>query len=163
MIQRIQTLFLLGVIICLALAVIFPVWEKTNPDTGIRYAMDAFYWQEFEQSENGSWDLIASKPTYYMAGIGALVCLVALFSIFQFKKRIVQIKLGALNAFLMMAYIALATYFIYQGENKIGIATRGIFQAGFFLPLGGMILNSLANRFIKKDEKLVRSSYDRIR
>lgn len=165
MIQRIQTLLLLGVVICMALAVTFPLWEKTNPATGIKYALDAFYWQEFQKAESSadSWKLIASKPTFYIAGIGALVCLVALFSIFQFKKRILQIKLGALNAFLMMAYIALATYFIYQGESKIGIESRGIFKPGFFLPLGGMILNSLANRFIKKDEKLVRSSYDRIR
>lgn len=163
MIQRVQSLLLLGVIICLALAVTFPIWEKTNPSTGIKYAMDAFYWQEFKESDNASWEMITSRPTYYIAGIGALVCLIALFSIFQFKKRGLQMKLGALNAFLMMVYIAMATYFIYQGESKIGIETRGIFKPGFFLPLGGMILNSLANRFIKKDEKLVRSSYDRIR
>ena len=62
----------------------------------------------------------------------------------------------------MMAYIALATYFIYHGESKIGMETRGIFKPGYFLPLGAMILNSLANRFIKKDEDLVRS-VDRIR
>jgi len=164
MIQRIQTLFLLGVIICMALAVTFPLWEKTNPETGIKYALDAYYWQEFQQSESTAktWELTSSKPTFYLVGIGALVCLVVLYSIFQFKKRTLQVKLGALNAFLMMGYIALATYFIYQGESKIGLDTRGIFKPGYFLPLGAMILNSLANRFIKKDEDLVRS-VDRIR
>ena len=61
-----------------------------------------------------------------------------------------------------MAYIAAATYLIYKGENSLGMESRGLFKPGYFLPLGAMILNSLANRFIKKDEDLVRS-VDRIR
>ena len=164
MIQRIQTLFLLGVIICMAIAVVFPIWEKSDQVAGIKYTLDAFYWQEFQMDEKNldSWNLQATKPTFYLAGLGALVCLVALYSVFQFKKRTTQVKLGALNAFLMMAFIALATYFIYQGESKIGLDSRGTFNPGYFLPLGAMILNSMANRFIKKDEDLVRS-VDRIR
>lgn len=162
MIQRVQTLFLLGVIICMSLAVTFPAWEKTNNETKVKYTLDAFTWQEFSQNESGLWELSETKPTYYLAGIGGLICLIALYSIFQYKQRGLQIKMGALNAFLMMVFIALATYFIYQGESKIGMETRGIFKPGFFLPLGAMILNSLANRFIKKDEDLVRS-VDRIR
>lgn len=164
MIQRVQTVFLLGVIICMALVIVFPVWEKTNPETGVKFTLDAFYWQEYQQDENNasSWVLTETKQMFYLSGLSVIVCLVALFSIFQFKNRTLEIKLGALNAFLMMAFIATATYFIYQGENKMDIGTRGIFKPGYFLPLGAMIFNSLANRFIKKDEDLVRS-VDRIR
>jgi hypothetical protein len=71
-------------------------------------------------------------------------------------------KLGALNAFVLMAFVAVATYFIYQGENQIEFESKGVFKVGYFLPLGTLLFNSLANRFIKKDEKLVRS-VDRIR
>ncbi len=164
MIQRVQTIFLLGLIICMALITVFPIWEKSNPQTGVKYTLDSFYWQEFQQSESDSdaWDLTTSKDAYYLVGISALVCLLALFSMFQFKKRTLQIKLGAINAFLMMAYIATATYFIYQGENKMGMEMRGVFKPGYFLPLGAMIFNSLANRYIKKDEDLIKS-VDRIR
>jgi hypothetical protein len=164
MIQRIQTLFLLGVVICMAAVIIFPLWEKSNPELRQKYTLDAFYWQEFQGSGDGedSWNLQNTKPTYYLAGISGLICLIALYSIFQFKKRTTQVKLGALNAFLMMAYIAAATYLIYNGENSLGMESRGLFKPGYFLPLGAMILNSLANRYIKKDEDLVRS-VDRIR
>lgn len=164
MIQRIQTIFLLGLIICMALVVVFPIWEKSNPQTGIKYTLDAFYWQEYQQSESdfNAWDLTATKQTFYLAGFSAIVCLLAVYSMFQFKKRTFQIKLGAINAFLMMAYIATATYLIYQGENKMGMDIRGVFKPGYFLPLGAMIFNSLANRYIKKDEDLVKS-VDRIR
>ena len=164
MIQRVQTLFLLGVIICMAFIALFPIWEKTNPESGIKYTLDAFYWQEYQQNESdpNSWILMATKQMFYLVGLSTATCLIALYSIFQFKKRTFQIKLGALNAFLMMAYIATATYFIYQGENNMDMDIRGVFKPGYFLPLGAMIFNSFANRFIKKDEDLVRS-VDRIR
>lgn len=164
MIQRVQTLLLLGVIICMVLIAVTPIWEKTNPEDGIKYTLDAFYWQEYQQnkSDPNSWELTATNQMFYLVGLSSVVCLIAVYSIFQFKKRTFQIKLGALNAFLMMAFIATATYFIYQGENKMDMDIRGIFKPGYFLPLGAMIFNSLANRFIKKDEDLVRS-VDRIR
>ncbi len=164
MIQRVQTLFLLGVIICMSMVAVFPIWEKSNSETGIKYTMDAFYWQEYHINKNDPdvWDLTVNQPMYYLVGLSAIVCLIALYSIFQFNTRIFQIKLGAINAFLMMAYIATATYFIYQGESKMDLEMRGIFKPGYFLPLGGMIFNSMANRFIKKDEDLIRS-VDRIR
>jgi len=161
MIQRVQTLFLLGVIICMALVIVFPVWEKTYQEAGVKFTLDAFYWHEYQKDEN-SWILTETKQMFYLSGLSAIVCLLALFSIFQFKNRTLQIKVGAFNAFLMMASIATATYFIFQGENKMDMETRGIFKPGYFLPLGAMIFNSLANRFIKKDEDLVRS-VDRIR
>jgi len=164
MIQRVQTLFLLGLIICMALLFIFPIWEKTNPETGIKYALDSFYWMELTENPDkaGGWEVINTKPAFYLAGMAALSCLVALYSIFQFKNRLTQIKLGAVNAFVIMAYVATATYFIYTGENQMGYEARGIFKPGYFLPLAALLFNSLANRFIKKDEKLVRS-VDRIR
>ena len=164
MIQRIQTLFLLGVIVCMALVIIFPLWEKTDPGAGLKISLDAFNWKEFRQDASSPevWILNTTKQVYYLAGLSALACIIALYSIFNYKNRTLQMKLGALNAFLMMAFIATATYFIYQGENNMQTGLRGIFQVGFFLPLGAMILNSLANRFIKKDEDLVRS-VDRIR
>ena len=163
MIQRVQTIFLLGLVICMALIFFFPIWEKTNPAGSTKLTLDAFHWVEYTlDTTGGEMQVVDSKTTFYLAVIAGIICLVALFSIFQFKARMVQIKLGALNAFILMVYIGLATYFIYQGENRIGFEARGVFKAGYFLPLAALILNSLANRFIKKDENLVRS-VDRIR
>jgi len=146
----------------MALLFVFEIWEKTNPESGMRYTLDAFYWEELAPNSEGSdgWKVVSSKQTFYLAGL--VSCLVALYSIFQYKNRLTQLKLGAVNAFIIMAYVATATYFIYTGEKEIGYESRGIFKPGYFLPLAALLLNSLANRFIKKDEKLVRS-VDRIR
>ncbi|NJN25558.1 MAG: DUF4293 domain-containing protein [Cyclobacteriaceae bacterium] len=162
MIQRVQTLFLLGVIICMGLVVMFPIWEKTNAEAGVRYTLDAFYMLKYQRNEASVFVVTESKQLFFLAGLVAAICMVALYSIFQFRKRLTQIKLGALNAFLMMAYIAIATYYIYMGETEIGTDSKGEFMAGYFLPLAAMIFNSFANRFIKKDEQLVKS-VDRIR
>jgi len=148
----------------MAAVIIFPIWEKADAAEGQKFVLDTFYWQEFNQTEDApnSWTLQVTKPTYYLSGVAAVVCLIALYSIFQYKNRTTQIKFGALNAFMMMLFIAISTFLIYQGESRIGMDSRGTFKPGYFLPLAGMILNSLANRFIKKDEDLVRS-VDRIR
>lgn len=164
MIQRIQTLFLLGLVIIMALTLFFPIWEKTNPEGTIKLSLDAFYQVEYslDKSNGTDWQLVKSKPAFYLAGIAVLSCLVALYSIFQFKNRMLQMKLGALNAFVIMAFVAIATLFIYQAENNMGFEARSVFKPGYFFPLAALILNSVANRFIKKDENLVRS-VDRLR
>ncbi|MDZ7607952.1 MAG: DUF4293 domain-containing protein [Cyclobacteriaceae bacterium] len=164
MIQRVQTLFLIGIIICMALEMSMPIWEKSNTEKGITYTLDAFYWREFTTTkEPGAQpQLMVEKTVIYLAVLCIASALVALYSIFQYRRRMFQMKLGALNAFLMMALIAAATYLIYNGENAIGSSEKGAFRIGYFLPLAAMIMNSLANRFIKRDENLVKS-VDRIR
>ena len=164
MIQRIQTLFLIGIIICMALELSLPIWSKSNTEKGITYTLDAYYWREFMtlQQPDSEPQLLVEKTVIYLAVLCIASALVALYSIFQYRRRMFQIKLGALNAFLMMALIAAATYLIYNGENAIGSSEKGAFKVGYFLPLVAMILNSLANRFIKRDEELVKS-VDRIR
>lgn len=165
MIQRVQTLLLLGLIVVMALVYAFPIWEKTNNTGDVKFALDALQLYEFRKdaTDTGNWTLVNTRHTFYLAGLATVSCLIALYSIFQYKDRLRQMKLGALNAFIIMAFVALATYYIYQAEKNIGLESRGVFKAGYFLPLAALILNSLANRFIKKDEKLVRSSFDRIR
>ena len=163
MIQRVQTLFLLGVVICMALVIAFPIWEKVSTAEGLKYTLDALYWNEYSSAgQTDAWELTESKPVYYLAGLSGLIALIALFSIFQFRKRPLQITLGAINAFLMMIFVGLTTYLIYTGEKGMAQDAHTNFGIGYFLPLGALLFNSLANRFIKKDEELVRS-VDRIR
>ena len=87
---------------------------------------------------------------------------VALFSIFQYHDRLRQIKLGALNSLLMAGVVGSSFYFILKAEKMLGIGQQGQYLFGFYLGMVALLFNSLANRFIRKDEKLVRES-DRIR
>jgi hypothetical protein len=164
MIQRVQTLFLLGVIVCLGLMFIVPIWEISSEDSGIRQSLDVFYLYEYASAGTGmeGWTETSRTPAFYIAGLAGLAALLALYVVFRYDKRMLQIKLNALNAFLIMALIAAMAYLIYQGEQELSFQLKGTYKVGFFLPLAALILNSIANRFIRKDEALVKS-VDRIR
>lgn len=164
MIQRIQSLFLLGVALCMGLMLAFPLWEKDNDSHTKKMALDVYHLRTYvgAPTETGAWKEENVQPVYYIAGTAVLAALLALYSVFSYKNRGLQIKLGAFNALIIMITVVLAVYIIYTGEKVLGKGDHGEFHPGFYLPLGALIFNSLANRFIRKDEKLVRS-IDRIR
>ena len=85
---------------------------------------------------------------------------VAFFEIGKFNNRMLQIKLGALNALLMAGGIGSAVWF----ATDLMKATQeaGNYGLALYLPIVAIISNMIANRFIRKDEKLVRDS-DRLR
>ena len=104
--------------------------------------------------------IIREDATWYLGALSIVAALIAIFSILQFKNRLNQMKLGALNALVMAAMLGLSYYKIYQYEGLI--EGQGAISLGFYLPAGAMFMNIIANRFIRKDEKLVKS-VDRIR
>jgi hypothetical protein len=61
-----------------------------------------------------------------------------------------------------MGGIVAEVMILYRAEQLFDTGMKGDFEIGFFVPLLALIFNSLANRFIRRDEKLVRS-VDRIR
>ena len=92
----------------------------------------------------------------YFADVRLFVFLSAglsLFAIFQFKNRKVQ-QLIASIARLMITIAFFLMLFLHKDENDFGI--------GMILLIIPFIALIVANFFVKKDEKLVRSA-DRIR
>jgi FlaA1/EpsC-like NDP-sugar epimerase len=163
MIQRIQSLLLIAAAICLSLILVYPFWEKTNQEVTKKIEVSAYSVQTLEPgADAGSWEIREEKSVIYFAVAGAVTALIALITIFLFKNRLLQMKLVALNALLIMAMIAGSSYFIYQGESALDMEIKGTFMPGYYLLLGALICNFFANRFIRKDEKLVKS-VDRIR
>lgn len=165
MIQRIQTVLLLLVALCMALILAYPIWFEQSPDATKGIIVTALKMEVVDFGGtplDGSDDIIVeSTGTWYIAAMAILASIIAIFSIFQFKNRLNQMKLGALNALIMSATLGVCFYKVYQFENLINPAA-GNFSLGFFLSAVAMILNILSNRFIRKDEKLVKS-VDRIR
>lgn len=166
MIQRIQTVLLLGVAICMGLVLAYPIWFEENPDQTQGIIMTAFNTEVVDFGgtlDRGDDDtIVESNANWHIASLAIIASLVALFSIFQFKSRLNQMKLGALNALIMAATLGLSYYQVFQLESSFSPETQGSISLGFYLPAFAMLLNILANRFIRKDEKLVKSA-DRMR
>lgn len=164
MIQRIQTLFLLGVAILMGMTNAYYIWGEQSVDQETVVTLTSMKLKVIDTagtiSDLSDDTLIREDATWYIGALTIVAALIAIFSALQFKNRLNQMKLGALNALVMASTLGVSYYKIYQYEGLI--EGQGVISFGFYLPAGAMIVNIIANRFIRKDEKLVKS-VDRIR
>ncbi|PTX22334.1 uncharacterized protein DUF4293 [Pontibacter mucosus] len=166
MIQRIQTVFLALLAIAMICVLFLPLWSKTDPTTGEEVVLTAWNMKSYFLTEQGEPGEVGSVPQRGTIAIGMLAIaaiVIAVYEIFQYKSRLNQMKLGLLNTLILMATLITMLYYAYfVGGDLVLPGEKGTFEAGFFMPLLALVLNSLANRFIKRDEDLVRS-VDRLR
>ncbi len=136
MIQRIQSLYLLVVVIlCSLLLSTFPIWK--NESLEVQFASDF---------------------TASLIGVSASAVL-ALISIFLYKNRKLQFVLGRLNILINFFIIGFFVYWSLNLSGETQVSEKGI---GMFVPLVSIVFLVLANKAIKKDEDLVKS-VDRFR
>ena len=99
----------------------------------------------------------------YLFILPLLAAGIAGYSLFQFNNRLRQMQLGALNSLLMATTLGLTLWRSMSMEELMSNPPTYDFPAyGFFALAGAIIFNLSSNRFIRKDEKLVKSM-DRIR
>ena len=150
MIQRVQTLYLLLTGVLMAITLFFPLLAFQAE--GEFYKMDAFRIAGQMGAETFS--------TIGLFFVGALSALLALVSIFFYKKRSLQIKLTMFNIFLMVAFVAYVLVLGFNFSVRLNAEWRPAFAMA--LPVISIILSWLAIKGIRADEALVRS-LDRIR
>lgn len=145
--QRIQTVFLAVAIVALLASLILPIW--TIDINGEKNVLTAFYYLKGNAYQYNPYCLTA------IAAIASAT--LSLTEITKYKNRLTQLKLGALNSLLLAGTILSAIYFATQlAKGFEGVA--GQYGLGLWLPGVAVVCNLLANRYIRKDEKLVRDS-----
>jgi hypothetical protein len=159
MIQRVQSVFLLLAAIAMASILFLPIWHK---EAGQMNATLDAYNLTVSQAATGGAGVQTQQTAIYIAILAGIAALLALFSIFQYRNRLTQIKINLANSLVMIGVLFGSWYLSNQGEKLLPAQELGNFQAGFYLIPLAMLLNILANRFIKRDEDLVRS-VDRLR
>ena len=150
MIQRVQTLYLLAVVILGILLCCFaPV--QFLPAEGVEYV------------------LLMPFAKWPLAVISVAIPAIALVNIFLFKPRLVQARINVVNVVLCIGYYALLALYIafvvrgYETVNDVQLAGAAWYlNVWSGLPLVCIVLNMMATRRILKDEALVRAA-DRIR
>ncbi len=157
MIQRIQSVFLLLMALTMLAMLFVPIWVKGDPETGEIVILNAFN-LSYEDQSGLVPQVIATKNTIYISIIAVVSAAVAFFSISRYKNRLTQMKLGALNALLVGGTVLLNYLFSNKGSAMMPGDYPEEYKIGFFLPVIALIFNSLANRFIRRDEKLVQSA-----
>jgi len=151
MIQRIQSLYLL-LSTALLIAVLFIPFGVFQTSYG------ACEYTAFSIAG------IAGKsalPLWSLPLLTLLSSVLAFITIFLYKKRDLQIRLCLINSLLIAILSMAAAAILYMVKSDMFLAEFKI-GVGFLLPIVALLLNFMAMKAIKKDEKLVKS-WDRIR
>lgn len=172
MIQRIQTLYLLGVAV---LSTLMATLSMARFSTEVeKLSLKAFGVVQTAAAE----DVVAAASEKYVETAGAgylfgtpflgavivLALAVAVVTIFLFKNRLLQIRLCAVEIVLQLGAQIFICFYIVRMMKAV--AEFGAYDSRFTVvavfPLVCMVLSYLALRAVVKDEAMVRS-LDRIR
>jgi len=154
MIQRIQTLFLLGVTIIAITLFFIPLSEKTI-EGGQTFVLSV----TGISNNTGSVQHTMELSNYALILINVIIFALAAYTIFLYKKRTLQISLCMLGGLLTTIELILIFYF---SEDLGGSTEHAHYLPGVYLAALQIFCFVAARRFIRKDEKLVRAA-DRIR
>ncbi len=136
MIQRIQTIYLLAVVVISGgVSMLFPY--------GFNQIKEALY---------------VYHNTYILV-MFVLITTFALVTVFLFKKRKLQFVLGRINILLNFILLGVFVYWSPMVSGETFVSEKGI---GMLIPIVSIVLLVMANKAIKKDEDLVKS-VDRLR
>lgn len=92
-----------------------------------------------------------------LLGIAVISILLAIGTIFLFRNRKLQLKFGYILITLSVLLLVLAILLMFLEGSEMGAQNEISEGPGILLPIVNIILIWLANRFIKKDESLVKS------
>jgi len=146
MIQRIQSILIaLASILMTVSAFYFNIWIEDNTSKECNSTLNSF---SFTSNCN------INQNNVYLLAIQLVFSLLAIFSLVNFKKRKKQLLIGSINSIVGSLFLIIVFLITKDIQGK--------YVLGFYIPAFAILLNILANKFIKKDEKLVQS-LDRIR
>jgi len=158
MIQRIQTIFMFLALVAGILIFFFPVANYISDTNYLTFfihtikdlAPDPFTEMSAGATQFGPWFTLPIAAGQF------LIIVLLFYTIFKFKKRVLQIRLNSLGIFLNVLLVGGIFYYTTMVEEKTGAASDYGIAAIF--PLIAIILLFIANFYIRKDEKLIRSS-----
>ena len=146
MIQRIQTVYLLVVAILAVVMISLPVGSFVTPD--------------YHMSELTNLALVSEEGVsdYAPWALQTVSAILALVTIFLYKKRMLQIRLTLFNMLVLVGYYVTLVIFVLNLKGDASFVPSWT----VCLPLISIILSWLAIRAIGKDEMLVKA-YERLR
>lgn len=170
MIQRIQSLFLLLVVVLSLLLMWLPVYEFPeakpvipsaieNADT-LSTATSSPVGQVATNTGAGNVKSYKITDNTLLAIINGAIGVLSLLAIFLFRQRNLQLRLC--NVVLLLLCILVGFLFFLADTMGTNLEQRISYQYGAYFPLLQLVFTFLATRGIRKDEELVRSA-DRLR
>ncbi len=152
MIQRIQTVYFLAIAVLSAITFFVPVANLYDAVNVLLYKLN---YQGLVLVDGETPLVLNNLATWSLKVISGIIPLVALVTIFLYKKRVLQVRLSFINMLLMFGYYAILFICLIQGARSMEADWSLRIPAAF--PLVCVVLDWLAIRAIGKDEALIRS------
>lgn len=152
MIQRIQTVYLALALVLFGLASFLPLAEVAEAGNVFTFSVKGLV------NASSGQVVYSGLP---LLSLAVLVLAVNLFVIFNFKKRVRQMRMALFNIFLMLGFLGVSFVFLRMSIKGMADAVTA-YKIFMVFPAISAIFNYLAIRAIGKDEALIRS-IDRIR
>lgn len=156
MLQRKQSLFLIMAALCGVAIYFFPLVSFLS-DLNY-FKLYVYEFKNMSPNQEVEFGIMAIIP---LIAITAGIIFLSLFTILKYKNRILQVRLTRFTMLLTIFFVA-GVFFLYPRLAEKHISAEPVFEIGAYLPIGILLFLYLANIFILKDEKLIRS-VDRLR
>ena len=164
MIQRVQSLYLLAIVILGTMLFFVPVIQLNTPvDAPVQrmFMIEATGIDEVTPDvENLYVEPLTLKGMWGLALTTVLIPFLAFVDIFLFRRRLLQARLNIFLALLCVGYYGILFVYIWFAKMNFNLEWHVLFWA--CIPLICFVLTLGATRRILKDEALVRAA-DRIR
>lgn len=148
MLQRIQTVYLLIIVGLMAAVMFLPLAVmQVGGEYYVFKAVGVGTMAAGAELVYSTWGLFV---------LAAAISLLALITIFLFKKRILQIRLCVFNAILMLGFYGIFAFFAWTLKGDLAYSGLNL-RIALSFPVIALILDYLAIRNIGADEALVRS------
>ncbi|MBS4013783.1 MAG: DUF4293 domain-containing protein [Bacteroidetes bacterium] len=155
MIQRVQTIYLIIIKVFVLLFLFAPVGEVSSNSSFASFSI-----MKINTSDSFEFQIQDSWHRYTVIALAAMIMVLTLIIVFSYKNRRKQIKFNQMNLLLHILMISMTFFYVDFIKAQTGMVFN--FGLAIAFPLVSIILILIANRAIRKDEKLVRSA-DRLR
>lgn len=145
MLQRIQTVYLLLASICMVVSLLTHLAVFSFDGEIVRFEAMGFYMNQ---------EIIFS--TWGLFIIGNISAILSVAIVFLYNKRMLQIRLAAMNIFIILGYYAFIAFYILKRNPELNSVFENI-GIGIITPFVALVLIYLAIRKIGADEALIKS------
>lgn len=160
MIQRWQTLFLILALVANGLMFNFDFWTAEALDNDgqvveeLRMNITQLVYHASEQQQQ------QTKTNTWLLALYSLASISALVAIFLYRNRKLQLRISRFGMLLETALLVLAFFYtddLSQQYFQHSVSSSN-YQTGIFLPIISVVCFFIANMFIMRDQRLVRSA-----
>ena len=150
MIQRVQSIYLLLVFVAAVVLIFMPLATFHSGDIAFQMNIMGF--------QGAGTDGLELPDVYIIGILTALLGILSLVTLFQYRNRKLQLKLNMLNLLINFGLLVAIFLFAEKVAGLEAVSDTFEYDVAAYFPIASVLFLILANRNIRADERLIRNS-----